>query len=84
MFIKQKISHLQSLLMQAISAVQSIGDFAISGNVIFFLFIKDWTNWREESFEWKKIKMWSFADVYWNVAKKLSLLLKKTLHNLPK
>ena len=40
-FIKQKISHLHFLLMQVILAVQSIGDFAISGNVNFVLFIKD-------------------------------------------
>ena len=82
--LSKKLSHLHSLLMQAILADQSIGDFAISENVIFFLFIKDWTNWREGSFEQKKIKGWSFANVYWNVAKKLSLLLKKTSHNLPK
>ena len=37
LFIMQKISHLQSLLMQAIFTVQSIGDFAISGHVIFFV-----------------------------------------------
>ena len=34
--LSKKISHLHSLLMQAILAGQSIGDFAISGNVIFF------------------------------------------------
>ena len=84
--LSKKISDLYSLLMQDILAVQSIGDFAISGNVnfFFFLFIKGWTNWREGSFERKKIEGWSFANVYWNVAKKLLLLLKKTLHNLPK
>ena len=70
--------------MQAIFAVQSIGHFAISGNVNFFCSWNTEQTDKKEVLNRKTLKGEVLQLFIEMLQKKLSLLLKKTLHNLPK